>query len=241
MKKLTPFILLVLVASMVLAACLPSTTAAPAATPTPIPVAEVVCEGQTPGGAEYALAKGETKVTVYPNGSEEFATCLGEENVTFTTILPTVVQTLTPPPSVDELMNDVLATAQAGAATPVPSQLDCITTEQAKKALNLDVQRLGTEKCSWVVRIPEGSSTFTANLPDGWMATVTESDGTIKLYYGENGLKVSGWAATFRKLSGFPDDDAVWVPCELLKKEQDFGASEVPSFEVFAGNFTCGE
>lgn len=114
-----------------------------------------------------------------------------------------------------------------------------MTTAQAKSALGVDVQRLGTESCSWVFRVPGGETTFTAKLPVDWVATITETDGDVKVYTGDENFSITGWAATFRYAPGFPGSDAVNVPCDILAKEQAFGASEKPSFEVSAGNFTC--
>jgi len=123
--------------------------------------------------------------------------------------------------------------------TSSESRVCGMTTEQAKEVLSLDVQRLGTESCSWVFRVPEGGSIFSANLPADWVVTITEQNGDVKVYAGDRNLVVKGWAGTFRYAPGFPGDDAVNIPCDILSKEKAFGVSEVPSFEVTAGNFTC--
>lgn len=112
-------------------------------------------------------------------------------------------------------------------------------TSDAKSALGLDVQRLKTEFSAFVFRDPQRQSS-SVNCPAGWVCTVTEPDGAVKLYQG-NGTKLNATAGTFRFIGAYPLGDAVRgnPPCELLAKEQAFGASENPSFGVSAGNFNC--
>ena len=114
------------------------------------------------------------------------------------------------------------------------------TTAEAKQALGLDVQRLRTEASAFVWRsVPNAVS---ATCPNGWVCTLHLASGEIKVFAGD-GTKYQIVAGTFRNVlsKAYPSGDAVYgvPPCELLSKEQSFGASEVPSFSVSAGNFTC--
>lgn len=114
------------------------------------------------------------------------------------------------------------------------------TTADAKEALGLDVQRLRTEASSFVWRsVPNAVS---AICPNGWVCTLHLASGEIKVFLGD-GTKYQIVAGTFRNVESkaYPAGDAVYgvPPCELLAKEQAFGASEIPSFSVSAGNFTC--
>lgn len=110
------------------------------------------------------------------------------------------------------------------------------TTAEAKKALGLDVQRDNTEPSSFVWR--SSPQTATANCPIGWICTLTLADNSIKLFVGD-GQSRAITAGTFRYVAAYASNDAVNNPCQLLKNEQDFGAKEIPSFTVTAGNFSC--
>lgn len=112
---------------------------------------------------------------------------------------------------------------------------ECPTTAEAKELTGVDVQRLGTEPCAWVWRaVPEASTPATC--PDGWVCT-WDLGGQVAVYdgYAKSGIV----AGTWRMKAAYPENDAVQDECALLRKEQKFGAEEVPSFEVAAGNFEC--
>jgi hypothetical protein len=117
----------------------------------------------------------------------------------------------------------------------VTVSMECPTTAEAKELTGVDVQRLGTEPCAWVWRaVPEASTPATC--PDGWVCT-WDLGGQVAVYdgYAKSGVV----AGTWRMVKPYPEGDAVHDPCALLRKEQAFGAEEVPSFEVAAGNFEC--
>lgn len=111
------------------------------------------------------------------------------------------------------------------------------TTQNAKDATKVDVQRLGTEVCAWTWRaVPE--ATVSAVCPENMVCTLHLSDDRKVVVQGD-GKSYDIVAGTFRIWSAYPLDDAVRDSCRLLAKEQAFGAAEVPSFTVEAGNFTC--
>lgn len=113
-----------------------------------------------------------------------------------------------------------------------------LTTAQAKAAIGLDVQRLNDEIGDAFVWRDLRNST-NAICSQGWICTLHLATGDVKVYVGD-GTSYSIFAGTFRFVSSYPSNDAVHTPCDLLGKEQRFGAKEDPSFPVFAGNFTCG-
>ena len=230
MKKLQILLALAVMASMVLAACLPSTPA-----PTLSEEEQVALIANAVDKAvQTAMAP---TVTPTPQGS------WGTQAVTPTvTLAPTetVVPSSTPAPTFTPTPLGT-ETAQAGVTA---AALSCITTAEAQEILGLDVQRLEEEPCAWVARNPLQTG-FVVKAPEGWELTVTVKEAAEKfvvyIFYGEGGLTLDNvTAVTARKLSGYNSDDAVHVPCLLLAKEQAFGAKEVNSFPVFAGNFTCG-
>lgn len=112
------------------------------------------------------------------------------------------------------------------------------TTAEAKVAIGLDIQRLKTEASSFVWRsIPNSVSAICAV---DWKCTLHLATGEIKVFVGD-GSTYQVVAGTWRYSPTFPEGDAVQEnpPCGLLEKEQKFGAQEIPSFPVYAGNFTC--
>lgn len=134
------------------------------------------------------------------------------------------------------------ATSPAPAATSAPGinaeGFAGPTTAEAKLAIALDVQRLKTEPSAFVWRsIPNAVS---AICPKNWKCTLHLASGEIKLFVGD-GTTYSIVAGTWRYEDAYDPNDAVHQnpPCQLLAKEQDFGAKEVPSFPVSAGNFSC--
>lgn len=111
------------------------------------------------------------------------------------------------------------------------------TTASAKEATGVDVQRIGTEACGFVWRGVNLASE-TANCPANMVCTFHLTDDRKVVVQGD-GSSYEIVAGTFRVASAYPLEDAVRDVCRLLAKEQAFGASEVPSFEVTAGNFAC--
>lgn len=120
----------------------------------------------------------------------------------------------------------------------VPFQLGCGPTKnvgEVQQMVGLSIVCLGTEFDAYTWRsVP---IKVNAIVPAGWIATlhlagdrvvVTETPGTYEIV-----------AATFRRVKGYPQGDAVHNRCELLHKEQVFGASQTPSFPVFPHGFTC--
>lgn len=114
---------------------------------------------------------------------------------------------------------------------------ECPTTASAKNLTEVNVQRLATEPCAWVWRaVPEASTP--AVCPKGFICT-WDLGGQTAVYEGPARSGIV--AGTWRFVSAYPGGDAVYEPCNLLRKEQEFGASEVPTFEVAAGNFECSD
>lgn len=143
---------------------------------------------------------------------------------------------LPPEPTVPAAVNPTAVPSDYSGSTW--DGVSCPTTGQAKVITGVDVQRLATEACAFVWRaVPKAG--MTANCPEGLICTVTHPDETVKVYLGSAALRLDMVAATFRVLVGYPRSDAVWTPCALLAKEQEFGRVEDPSFTVTAGNFTC--
>jgi hypothetical protein len=114
---------------------------------------------------------------------------------------------------------------------------ECPTTAEAKEAIGIDVQRLATEPCAFVWRGSDKAEEV-AVCPAGWICTLHVQNAGVFVYDGYS--KSDGIVAgTFRMQSGYPSNDAVNDRCELFRKEQAFGASETPAFEVEPGNFSC--
>lgn len=117
-------------------------------------------------------------------------------------------------------------------------------TAEAQTALGLNVQRLRSEPSAWVFRVPNDDFNTVVRCPAGFICTIHRRDG-IFVYVGEGvgeqALTFSDTkAGTFRYIRGYPMNDDVReiIPLRLLAKEQKFGAQEVPSFTVSAGNFS---
>lgn len=110
-----------------------------------------------------------------------------------------------------------------------------LTTEKVKRLTGVDIQRVDTEPATWVWRAVDKANT-PVTCPEGFICTF-DLGGKVRVYVGpaETGIV----AGTMRHVCEFPDGDAVYKPCALLVKEQAFGASETPSFEVAPGNFDC--
>lgn len=105
----------------------------------------------------------------------------------------------------------------------------CVEVWEAKKLTGVDLQKIGTEECGFVWRgVPEASES--AVCPFGWICTMHLFSGRIEVFVGDGQVREIV-AGTFRK--GKAD------ACEILKKEQVFGATQEPSFLVFPGNITC--
>jgi hypothetical protein len=112
----------------------------------------------------------------------------------------------------------------------------CMTTGRAQGATGVNVQRLGNELCAWVWR-SAGEASVGAMCPQGFICTFDVKNQGTTVYDGPADAEIV--AGTWRQKSGYTPDDAVWTPCDLLAKEQAFGASEDPAFDVTAGNFAC--
>lgn len=110
-----------------------------------------------------------------------------------------------------------------------------LTTADVKELTGVDVQRVDTEPATWTWRAVDLAST-PATCPVGFVCTV-DLGGKVLVYEGRANTGIV--AGTFRHVCEFDPGDAVTKPCALLAKEQEFGASETPSFEVAAGNFEC--
>lgn len=126
--------------------------------------------------------------------------------------------------------------ALGASAPPIGTVESCITTAQAKTLIGLDVQRLATEPCAWVWRAAPNASGVSL-CPNGFVCTLHVKDIGIQVFVGKTEAKVV--AGTWRYAAAYPLDDTVRDTCALLAKEQTFGKSEDPSFDVTAGNFTC--
>jgi len=114
-----------------------------------------------------------------------------------------------------------------------------LTTQDVKDLTEVDVQRLNVEPGAWVWRgSPETSERM--RCPDGFICTIHLANGNVEVFVGD-GKRREAVAFTVRHSCEYPANDAVNEPCDLLAKEQKFGAEEVPSFEVAAGNFECSD
>lgn len=113
------------------------------------------------------------------------------------------------------------------------------TTQEAKKLIGLDVQRIGSEPSAFVWRgVPNTGSGQCPN--ESWVCTL-HLQNDLKLVFVGDGVMRKIYAGTFRFSDVYPTDDAVRArpPCDLVTKEQEFGRIENPSFVVQSGNFTC--
>ena len=109
-------------------------------------------------------------------------------------------------------------------------------TQWAKGETGLDVQRIQSEYAAFVWR--GAPSVANARIPPGMIATVHTTTDGVQVCIGEGQmLKIT--AGTFRVIKEYPDGDAVYNPCQLLAKEQEFASRERPSYTVSARNFSC--
>lgn len=113
-----------------------------------------------------------------------------------------------------------------------------LTTAEAQALIGLNVQRLRSEPAAWVFRVPEDTFDTAAICPPEFVCTLHRLP-HIGVYQGDGTRYTDLKAGTFRYRPGYPATDAVRQspPLLLLEKEQRFGANEIPSFEVVAGNF----
>jgi hypothetical protein len=129
----------------------------------------------------------------------------------------------------------------SGGQTSAPSgsfQLGCTGKDvgAVQALIGLNVVCLGTEYDAYTWRsVP---LVVDGVCPDGWICTLHLQDDRVVVVRG-NGNKYAIKAGTFRRLSGYPASDAVHNACALLTKEQVFGASQTPSFNVEAMGFSC--
>ncbi|MBI4035082.1 MAG: collagen-like protein [Candidatus Chisholmbacteria bacterium] len=101
--------------------------------------------------------------------------------------------------------------------------------------IGLMIDCIGTEFDAYKWRSVPHS--FAATLPDGFEGTLHLKDGRIVVTYTAGGYEIQ--AGTFRRLSGYPEWDAVHKPCELLQKEREFAAMQTPTFDVQPLGFEC--
>lgn len=100
-----------------------------------------------------------------------------------------------------------------------------------QQLIGLSVVCLGTEYDAYTWRsVP---IEVDATCPEGWVCTLHLAGDKI-IVTDQAGLYAIV-AGTFRRISGYPSGDAVYSPCDLLVKEQVFGTSQTPRFDVFAG------
>lgn len=116
------------------------------------------------------------------------------------------------------------------AVAPVTSTAGCPTTGEVKTLTGVDVQRLATEPCAFVWRGTPGETT-TAICPSGYVCTFDVSNDIVVVHLGVN-QKAEIRAGTWRFIAGYPPNDAVHDVCALYQNEQNFGITEVPSFQV---------
>jgi hypothetical protein len=114
------------------------------------------------------------------------------------------------------------------APTEAPTTV-CPTTEMAKTLFGVDVQKIKTEPCGWVWRGKPAS--HNAICPSDYVCTWDVAGDITVVHLGIN-QTAEIYAGTFRLISAYPSNDAVYDVCTLYLKEKDFAASEVPSFEV---------
>lgn len=122
--------------------------------------------------------------------------------------------------------------------TVTPQALACATTDEANMATNSDVQRVGGEACAYTLRVAAIGETG-VKCSVGWTCTLTIGDTFV--FLGDDSFYQGVTAGTVRYISAYPQGDAVYgtPPCELVRKEHDFGQAQVPPFPVFPGNFDC--
>jgi hypothetical protein len=123
-------------------------------------------------------------------------------------------------------------------AQPPPSA-SCPTSEQAKSMLGgIDVHQIGEppgDYCAW-----KWDGTGVATCPQGWDCTFDLVDtGTIVLYRGGDGVSQKTRGGTFRYILAYPSDHRFQNICNLLTNEENYGRGQTPSYETFAGNFSC--
>ncbi len=116
--------------------------------------------------------------------------------------------------------------------TPITSTAlppSCPTTEEAKQLFGVDVQKIETEPCGWVWRgSPESHS---AVCPKEYVCTWDVKNDVTVVHHGIN-QRANIFAGTWRLPSAYSKEDSIHDICELYRKEKDFGANEIPTFEV---------
>lgn len=145
--------------------------------------------------------------------------------------------TTSPTPVATSVVAQATATPTTPAATTSSQQLGCADKDvgAVQAMIGLNVVCLGTEYDAYTWRsVPVKVN---ANVPEGWIATLHLSNGEIVVTEKQGTYEIV--AGTFRRKAGYPSNDAVHNACELLRKEQAFGASQRPSFTVSPLGFTC--
>ncbi len=143
---------------------------------------------------------------------------------------PASTSTVVPVPTVPVLLP----------AVPAPGiqyQLGCgdKNVGAVQNKIGLSVVCLGTEYDAYTWRsVPQ---VVDAILPDGFIGTLHLAND--KIVVTQDPGKYPIVAGTFRRKAGYPAGDAVYNACDLLIKEQAFGASQTPSFKVEAQGFSC--
>lgn len=112
-------------------------------------------------------------------------------------------------------------------------------TARGIKPVNTSVKSEG-ENCKWTLQAV-GVYTFT-DVPfvRGWQLTVTHSDESIWVYYGD-GVKRDIKGATFRYMAGYDPNHWVWDAEDLMAHEFNFGESQGrnPQYVTRNGNLNA--
>lgn len=140
------------------------------------------------------------------------------------------------------LADDATETAAPAAATAQPTDIptqnptrtDAPTTDvqcrntdwfdtkvNPSNSTDIDVELVGTESCTATWRAAN-TNTATAVCPEGWVCTFDVVNDIVLIYEG-TGQEVQIHAATWRPKADF---------CHVLQGEQDFAASQTPTFQV---------
>lgn len=105
----------------------------------------------------------------------------------------------------------------------------CLTTEEVKALVGVDVQKLESEPCAWVRRSKPNYEK--AKCPEGFVCTWDVQNDVTVVHNGIDQEAMVG-AGTWRYTLGYPEDDDVNDVCRLFEKEKAFGEGEKPPFEV---------
>ncbi len=152
-----------------------------------------------------------------------------------------VAKLTTTPPSPIELATPPVAMVVPTAAPAPPSakpEAACPKEAQFAELTGVIADKVGEEPCAFHWRGDPLVITPINACPEGWSCQLGVSGQGNILYYGGS-PNVTIYAATWRLVAAYPENDPVHNPCAFLLKSQQEGSNAVPRWTINPGNFSC--